>query len=78
MTKMVFTVIVKNGWTPISCNHSKIGIKRFYCRLLSPNNSDKYATSVDPDHIAPIVKIDHTQRTYAISFFHICLGFCQD
>ena len=38
----------------ICCNHSKILTMWFYHRVLSPNDADGMANSVDPDQTAPL------------------------
>ena len=35
------------------CNHSKIWTKWLYHRVISPNDADGIANSVDPDQNAP-------------------------
>ena len=37
----------------ICCNHSKISTMWLYHRVMSPNNADGIANSVDPDQTAP-------------------------
>ena len=39
----------------ISCNHSKIWTMWLYHRVMSPNDADEMANSVDPDQTAPAV-----------------------
>ena len=36
------------------CNHSKIWTRWLYHRVMSPNNADRMANSVDPDQTAPV------------------------
>ena len=38
----------------ICCNHSKIWTMWLYHRVMSPNNADGMANSVDPDQTAPL------------------------
>ena len=38
----------------IRCNHSKIWTMWLYHRVMSPNNADGMANSVDPDQTAPL------------------------
>ena len=38
----------------ICCNHSKIWTMWFYHRVMSPNDTDGMANSVDPDQTAPL------------------------
>ena len=38
----------------ICCNHSKIWTMRLYHRVMSPNDADGMANSVDPDQTAPL------------------------
>ena len=38
----------------ICCNHSKIWTTWLYHRVMSPNNADGIANSVDPDQTAPL------------------------
>ena len=38
----------------ICCNHSKIWTMWLYHRVMSPNNADRMANSVDPDQTAPL------------------------
>ena len=38
----------------ICCNHSKIRTMWLYHRVMSPNDADEMANSVDPDQTAPL------------------------
>ena len=38
----------------ICCNHSKMWTMWLCLRVMSPNDADRMANSVDPDHIAPL------------------------
>ena len=38
----------------ICCNHSKIWTMWLYYRVMSPNDADGMANSVDPDQTAPL------------------------
>ena len=42
----------------ICCNHSKIWTKWLYHRVMSPNDADGMANSVDPDQTAPLEQSD--------------------
>ena len=50
------TVNFLNIQTPkkIGCNHSKICTVWLYHRVMSPNDADGMANSVDPDQTAPL------------------------
>ena len=38
----------------LCCNHLKTGKKRFYHRVMHPNDADSMASSEDPDQTAPL------------------------
>ena len=52
----------------ICCNHSKIWTMWLYHTVMSPNNADKMANSVDPDQTAPLEAVwsgsAHFAQTY--------------
>ena len=39
----------------VCCNHSKIWTTWLYHRVMSPNDADRMANSVDPDQTAPLI-----------------------
>ena len=42
------------GTQKLCCNHSEIWTMWLYHRVMSPNDADKMANSVDPDQTAPL------------------------
>ena len=50
------TVMILSFRTPqnICCNHTKVWTMWLYHRLMSPNDADGMANSVDPDQTAPL------------------------
>ena len=55
----------------ICCNHSKIWTMSLYRRVLSPNDADGMANSVDPDQTAPLGAVWSGSALFAQAY--ICL-----
>ena len=49
----------------ICCNHSKIWTMWLYHRVMSPNDADGMANSVDPDQTAPLGAVCYGSALFA-------------
>ena len=60
----------------ICCNHSKIWTMWLYQRVMSPNDADGMANSVDPDQTAPLGAVWSGSALFAslIRVYTVCQG----
>ena len=58
----------------ICCNHSKILTMWLYHRVMSPNNADRMANSVDPDQTAPLGAVWYGSAMFAQAYLSENLG----
>ena len=58
----------------ICCNHSKIWTMWFYPRVMSPNDADGMANSVDPDQTAPLGAVWSGSALFAQAYLSENLG----
>ena len=58
----------------ICCNHSKIWTMWLYHRVMSPNDADRMANSVDPDQIAPLGVVWSGSALFAQAYLSENLG----
>ena len=58
----------------ICCNHSKIWTMWLYHRVMSPNDADRIANSVDPDQTAPLGAVWSGSALFAQAFLSENLG----
>ena len=58
----------------ICCNHSKIWTIGLYHRVMSPNNADGMANSVDPDQTAPLGAVWSGSALFAQAYLSENLG----
>ena len=58
----------------ICCNHSKIWTIWLYHRVLSPNDADRMANSVDPDQTAPLGAVWSGSALFAQAYLSENLG----
>ena len=56
------------------CNHSKIWTKWLYHRVMSPNDADGMANSVDPDQTAPLGAVWSGSALFAQAYLSENLG----
>ena len=70
------TVNILNIRTPkkICGNHSKIWTMWLYHRVMSPNNADRMANSVDPDQTAPLGAVWSGSALFAQAYLSKNLG----
>ena len=58
----------------ICCNHSKIWTMWLYLKVMSLNNADGIANSVDPDQTAPLGAVWSGSALFAQSYLSENLG----
>ena len=58
----------------ICCNHSKVWTMCLYHRLMSPNDADGMANSVDPDETAPLGAVWSGSALFAQAYLSENLG----
>ena len=58
----------------IYCNHSKIWTMWLYHRVMSPNDADRMANSVDPDQTAPLGAVWSGSALFAQTYLSENLG----
>ena len=58
----------------ICCNHSKIWTMWLYKRVMSPNDADRMANSVDPDETAPLGGVWSGSALFAQAYLSENLG----
>ena len=58
----------------ICCNHSKSWIMWLYHRIMSPNDADRIANSVDPDQTAPLGAVWSGSALFAQTYLSENLG----
>ena len=58
----------------ICCNHSKVWTMWLYHRLMSPNDADGMANSVDPDQTAPLGAVWSGSALFAQAYLSENLG----
>ena len=58
----------------ICCNHSKIWTMWLYHRVMSPNDADGMANSVDPDQTAPLGAVWSGSALFAQAYLSETLG----
>ena len=58
----------------ICCNHSKVWTMWLYHRLMSPNDADGMANSVDPDQTAPLGAVWSGSALFAQAYLSEDLG----
>ena len=58
----------------ICCNHSKIWTMWLYHRVMSPNDADGMANSVDPDQTAPVGAVWSGSALFAQAYLSENLG----
>ena len=58
----------------ICCNHSKIWTMWLYHRVMSPNDADGMANSVDPDQTAPLGAVWSGSALFAQAYLSENLG----
>ena len=58
----------------ICCNHSKIWTMWLYHRVMSPNDTDGMANSVDPDQTAPVGAVWSGSALFAQAYLPENLG----
>ena len=58
----------------ICCNHSKVWTMWLYHRLMSPNDADGKANSVDPDQTAPLGAVWSGSALFAQAYLSENLG----
>ena len=58
----------------ICCNHSKIWTMCLYHRVMSPNDADGMANSVDPDQTAPVGAVWSGSALFAQAYLSENLG----
>ena len=61
----------------ICCNHSKILTMWLYHRVISPNDADRMANSVDPDQTAPLGAVWSGSALFAQAYLSENLGSLQ-
>ena len=61
----------------IRCNHSKIWTMWLYHRVMSPNDADGMANSVDPDQTAPLGAVWSGYALFAQAYLSENLGSLQ-
>ena len=74
-TKIIYRKFPKYSDTQnICCNHSKIWIMWLYHRVMSPNDADGMANSVDPDQTAPLGAVWSGSALFAQAYLSENLG----
>ena len=58
----------------ICCNHSKVWTMWLYHRVMSPNDADGMANSVDPDQTAPLGAVWSGSALFAQAYLSENLG----
>ena len=58
----------------ICCNHSNVWTMWLYHRLMSPNDADRMANSVDPDQTAPLGAVWSGSALFAQAYLSENLG----
>ena len=58
----------------ICCNHSKVWTMWLYHRVMSPNDADRMANSVDPDQTAPLGAVWSGSALFAQAYLSENLG----